>query len=131
MRAVVEFHSENNEIPPLKITIVKGREDLTIKVCFHLFIRFFGSLLIVFFIIYQPILNRYPMLEGEFRVHYVNIYSITCTQQHQNHPRLDLIQLHLPVMVMVYQSQDFMLVIYKAISLFHHLKATVQMLLFI
>ena len=32
MRAVVEQHAQLDEVPKLKILIVKGQEDLTIKV---------------------------------------------------------------------------------------------------
>lgn len=32
MRAVVETHMEANELPPLKLLLVKGKEDLTIKI---------------------------------------------------------------------------------------------------
>lgn len=33
MRAVVEQHGSSVDIPPLKILITKGRQDLTVKVC--------------------------------------------------------------------------------------------------
>lgn len=32
MRAVVENHIDSNELPPLKLLLVKGKEDLTIKI---------------------------------------------------------------------------------------------------
>ena len=32
MRAVVEQHGSSVDIPPLKILITKGRQDLTVKV---------------------------------------------------------------------------------------------------
>lgn len=32
MRAVVETHMDENELPPLKLLLVKGKEDLTIKI---------------------------------------------------------------------------------------------------
>ncbi len=32
MRAVVELHGEGDSVPPIKITIVNAKEDLTIKV---------------------------------------------------------------------------------------------------
>lgn len=32
MRAVVELHGESDSIPSIKTVIVKGKEDLTIKV---------------------------------------------------------------------------------------------------
>ncbi len=34
MRAVVEYHPDADPVPALKILIVKGNEDLTIKVSF-------------------------------------------------------------------------------------------------
>ena len=33
MRAVVEQHGSSVDIPPLKVLITKGRQDLTVKVC--------------------------------------------------------------------------------------------------
>eukprot|EP00914_Ancora_sagittata_P000094 GHVO01000497.1.p1 GENE.GHVO01000497.1~~GHVO01000497.1.p1 ORF type:complete len:452 (+),score=51.26 GHVO01000497.1:151-1506(+) len=33
LRAVVEFHQEKPELPPLKVLLVKGRDDLSIKLC--------------------------------------------------------------------------------------------------
>lgn len=34
MRAVVESHNEDDDLPPIKTIIVKAKEDLTIKVKF-------------------------------------------------------------------------------------------------
>ena len=41
MRAVVELHGENDMLPPIKITIVNGKEDLTIKVSWMLVMDYF------------------------------------------------------------------------------------------
>lgn len=32
MRAVVETHQDSGDIPPLKVTIVKGKEDISVKI---------------------------------------------------------------------------------------------------
>lgn len=32
MRAVMETHQENDSVPPLEVTIVKGREDVCVKI---------------------------------------------------------------------------------------------------
>lgn len=32
MRAVMEKHQESDSIPPIQLTIVKGKEDITIKI---------------------------------------------------------------------------------------------------
>jgi hypothetical protein len=37
MRAVVEFHGNNESLPPILVTLVKGKEDLTLRVTQFLF----------------------------------------------------------------------------------------------
>lgn len=32
MRAVVELHGDSDNLPPIKIVIVQGKEDITIRV---------------------------------------------------------------------------------------------------
>lgn len=49
MRAVVELHEESDSIPQLRIVIVKGREDLTIKVVLLLFLPQRDILIFVIF----------------------------------------------------------------------------------
>ena len=40
MRAVVEHHQNEDNLPPIHVTLVKGKEDLTLKVFFFFFINY-------------------------------------------------------------------------------------------
>lgn len=79
MRAVVESHHEDDDLPAIKTIIVKAKEDLTIKVN-KFNVIFIGN-----------IINFYRSVTkvAEFHVHHVTCYFNTCIQRHHNHLLLE------------------------------------------
>lgn len=76
MRAVMEHHGDKiNAVPPIKVDIVQGHEDISVKVCLSIF------LLGDFFNFFFCFLNRFPIKVAVFpdlsQTNYLNI----CTQQ--------------------------------------------------
>ena len=84
MRAVVEHHGDNDDaLPPLKITIVNGKEDVTIKVISALVHHF--SINSINFIDCFFCADRFRTKEAEFHDHYARFSSTTCIRQHLSH----------------------------------------------
>lgn len=86
MRAVMEHHGDKiKAVPPIKVAIVQGHEDISVKVCFYEL--FFGFFLINFFNRFQIKVAVFP---DQLQTNYLNI----CTQQrlHQKNQKQIFIQ---------------------------------------
>lgn len=132
MRAVMEYSgSDSDNCPPLEVLLVRGKEDICVKVrqILRRVIRFSKTIRIHTIILY--ICYRYLIEVVEFLVHKWIIYLSTCIALHHSQANQMLTRYRLQDTDMVCHCPGYMPGICTVISCCLAVRATVQMLLFI